>query len=297
MFGSDLILGLCNRYKSQFNITEWQSFQDRYTKEEDCVATLFQAKWPNGFSCPRCNHRQAYIIHSRRLPLYQCCSCRHQTSLTVGTIMEGSRTPMRKWLSAFFLISLVDSDVNAVQLQEYIQVTYKTAWAMFHAIRQVISKVDSKKLLSGTIKGGIGFCGQIPYNPTSIRDSQEKPVIFGASLNEQGQPISFKMKAVRLDDMDNKYLKRTGKREFFKSYVEGKVEEVQILQRYALYKILPVKDLFDQTMHKFKRSFRGLTSKHLQLYLDEASYRINLTLQNIPIFDNLSQLCMSNQRT
>lgn len=210
--------------------------------------------------------------------------------------MENSRTTMCKWLSTLFLVSHIGSDINAVQLSLRIQVTYKTAWAMLHAIRQAISMEDSEQLLSGNIKASIGFCGQIPYSSTMTRDPQEKPVLLCASLDEQGQPISLRMKLVRPEHMKDKYLERTGIREFIQKHVQNEVMEIQFFQRFAFYKLRPVKDLFDQTIQGFKRVFRGLSSRHLQLYLDEASYRINLTLQNVPIFESLSQLCMSSQR-
>ncbi|WP_260982263.1 transposase, partial [Paenibacillus sp. 32O-W] len=59
---------------------EEKAFRNRFKTEEDCIQFIYQAKWPDGFSCPRCRHRQAYVIRSRRLPLYECRSCRHQTS-------------------------------------------------------------------------------------------------------------------------------------------------------------------------------------------------------------------------
>src|SRR5690554_1897827 len=233
---------LCTRYRSQFNAMEWKIFQDRFEKEEDCIVFLYQAKWPNGFSCPRCNYSHAYVIRTRRLPIYQCSNCRHQTSLTVGTIMERSRTAMSKWLSAFFLISSTDSDINAVQLREMIQVTYKTAWSMLHAIRQAISKVESEQQLSGVVKGGVGFCGQLPYCSTMLRDSQEKPIAFGASLDEHGQPTAYKMKVVSLGHMNNKFLERSGIRQFVQKYVKPEAQQgAQFYQRFALRRILPVK--------------------------------------------------------
>jgi transposase-like protein len=67
---------------------------DRFSTEEACINYLFQVKWPHDFLCPRCETRQAYTIYTRRLPLYECTSCRHQTSLTVGTVMEGSKTEL-----------------------------------------------------------------------------------------------------------------------------------------------------------------------------------------------------------
>jgi hypothetical protein len=213
--------------------------------------------------------------------------------------MENSRTPMSKWLSAFYLVSRTDSYLNARQLKERIRVTYKTAWAMLHAIRQVISNVDSEHKLTGRIKGGIGFCGKLPYSSTFTRHPQEKPVIFSASVDENGQPTSLKMKVVHPAYMNNKRLDRTGIRDFINRYVqeEEATGEVEFYQRFSVIKILSIRKLFDQTMYRFTKSFRGLSSRHLQLYLDEATYRINLVIQNIPIFNNLSQVCMLNKRS
>ncbi len=299
---NDIYAVIARLYQQNYPATsssDWQSFQDLIGKEEDCVELLFQARWPSGFSCPRCEHRHAYVIQTRRLPLYQCVGCRHQTSLAVGTIMENSRIPVSKWLFTLFLVSRMDTYINAMQLRQQIQVTYKTAWSMLHAIRQTISKADTEQLLSGDIRGSIGFCGQISYSSTSTREPQEKPVIFSASVDEQEQPVAFKMVVVRPEYMKNKHLERAGVLDFTKSYVRNEGSKVQLFQRYAVCKIPSVKKLFDQTIQKFKRSYRGLTSRHLQLYLNQACYRINLTLQKAPVFESLLQLCIStpnNQR-
>jgi hypothetical protein len=147
-------------------------------------------------------------------------------------------------------------------------------------------------------KGGIGFCGKLLYSSTITRHPQEKPVIFSASVDENGQPTSVKMKVVHPTHMNNKHLDRTGIRDFINRYVreEAVTEEVVFFQRFSTNKVLSIKKLFDQTMYRFTKSFRGLSSRHLQLYLDEATYRINLTIQNIPVFNNLSQVCMLSQR-
>lgn len=59
-----------------------------FHNEAEINSFLFHMKWPSGFVCPRCHHGEAYVIKTRRLPLYDCRACRHQTSLIAGTIME-----------------------------------------------------------------------------------------------------------------------------------------------------------------------------------------------------------------
>ncbi|WP_373232266.1 transposase, partial [Cohnella sp.] len=97
----------------------FKSFCCNSDNEDECIQALFEAKWPNGFRCPRCEHTLAYLISTRRLPLYECKSCHQQTSLTVGTIFEGSRTPLHLWFQALFLHTQTNS-VNALQLSQII---------------------------------------------------------------------------------------------------------------------------------------------------------------------------------
>lgn len=280
----------------QMNTDNWLAFQNKFSSEEDCVAFLYALKWPEGFHCPQCNHHKACVITSRRLPLYHCCNCRHQTSLTVGTIMEGSRTPLFKWLTAIFLTSRTENGINAAQLCKYISVTYKTAWSMLNLIRYSTSIEDSKQLLYGKIKGDLGISSQIPFASTLKLRSQEKPVFVGASLNERDQPIYVKMKLIALEDMKDSHLLKSGVLAFKEQHVEANNEDVTFVPRFSSKRVQSIKELFKQVMQRFKQTFRGLGHRHLQSYLDEACYRINLALKGINVFNHLSHLCISTTR-
>jgi transposase-like protein len=161
---------------------------------EDCVGFFYRMKWPNGFRCPKCGFNKAYTISNRRLPLYECISCGHQTSLIVGTILEKSRTCIKKWFTAIYLLSL-EKSVNAQTLSHTIDVTYKTAWLMLHKIRHAMSEAERNTKLTGTISVNSAFYGR-PYNPTIHKHPKETPVWIGASMGEQEQPISLKFKKV-----------------------------------------------------------------------------------------------------
>jgi ribosomal protein L37AE/L43A len=68
-------------------------FQQRFGDEGACRAYLFASRWPDGFSCPRCGGARAGEQPKRRL--WECRACGHQTSVTAGTVMHGTRTPLR----------------------------------------------------------------------------------------------------------------------------------------------------------------------------------------------------------
>ena len=48
----------------------------------------------------------------------------------VGTIFEGSRTPLQLWFYAIFMFTTTRNGVAAKELQRQLGVTYKTAWRM-----------------------------------------------------------------------------------------------------------------------------------------------------------------------
>ena len=63
-------------------------FMSCYGTEQQCADALFAARWPAGFRCPRCAHAGCWRVRQDRQTLMQCCACRHQCSLTAGTVMD-----------------------------------------------------------------------------------------------------------------------------------------------------------------------------------------------------------------
>ncbi|MBS4023646.1 MAG: transposase, partial [Dethiobacter sp.] len=70
----------------------WLEFQQRFSSEEDCRNHLYKIRWPDGFRCPMCNHKRAYKITKRNL--FECAECGYQVSVTAGTVMHKTRTPL-----------------------------------------------------------------------------------------------------------------------------------------------------------------------------------------------------------
>ena len=86
-------------------------FMDEYGTEEKCTQALFRWRWPNGFVCPRCEHTGHWRHQSRAL--YQCRSCRHQVSLTAGTILASTKLPLRTWFLAMYLLTQTKNGISA----------------------------------------------------------------------------------------------------------------------------------------------------------------------------------------
>lgn len=140
-------------------------FQQKFHSEEACYQHLYQMKWPDGFRCPKCGHNRAYEINTRKLPLYECAQCKHQTTVTVGTIFEKTRTDLRIWFWAIFLIAHDKRGVSATFLAKELGVSYQTAWTMNHKIRKAMGERDMAYTLAGIVEldssSSFHFCSRL----------------------------------------------------------------------------------------------------------------------------------------
>ncbi len=75
-----------------YNEISFFEFQERFQSEEDCFQYLKKLRWRYGFHCPRCGHTKAYFTKTRKV--FQCISCRHQTSVTAHTIFHRTHVPL-----------------------------------------------------------------------------------------------------------------------------------------------------------------------------------------------------------
>jgi transposase-like protein len=258
--------------------------------EEDCIAYFYSIKWPNGFRCPECGHSHAYKISTRRLPLYQCHHCQHQTTLTAGTVMERSHTPLSKWRIAFHLMS-ESSGVNAVQLSKLISVTYKTAWSMLRKIRQAISRQDALQPLTGKVRGGLGIFGHRTLQPFDCHP-KEHPVVAAASY-QNGEPAYIKLKLINRNLIDKRSLHPSGKLAFMNEHVRPGTSDFRMLERFWFHTTL-LPQIFEQAKTWIDRTFHGIGAPHLQAYWDEFCFRLNQSHRKEPATDALCRICMSS---
>lgn len=67
--------------------------------EAQSEAALEQARWPEGFLCPRCGGVGHCVMHSRGRKTFQCNHCHHQTSLGYRHPVRGCETGATRLVS------------------------------------------------------------------------------------------------------------------------------------------------------------------------------------------------------
>jgi transposase-like protein len=113
-------------------------FSERFSTEESCAEFLRIWKYgSSGFLCPRCGGRSAWFLRTRRLD--ECRRCHRQVSLTAGTVMEGTRKPLRDWFLAMFLFVVSKQGISAMDLSRQLGLSYPTAWTWLHKLRAAVN--------------------------------------------------------------------------------------------------------------------------------------------------------------
>jgi transposase-like protein len=123
-----------------------------FTDKDAAREYLERSRWAHGVYCPHCggvDRVKKLEGKSHRPGLFQCGDCRQQFTVTVGTVFERSKVPLNKWLLATHLMASSKKGISAHQLHRQIGVTYKTAWFMFHRIREAMRCDDPVSFGSG----------------------------------------------------------------------------------------------------------------------------------------------------
>ena len=110
---------------------------------EDEAQKWFEDKiWPNGRHCPRCGNVDTVECGEGHPMPYRCHACNRYFSVRVGTLLERSKVPLRKWAIAIYFHLTNLKGVSSMKLHRDLGITQKTAWFMLQRIREAFDSDD-----------------------------------------------------------------------------------------------------------------------------------------------------------
>lgn len=113
--------------------------------EKTCRDYLIKERWNGIIACPYCSCERVTVIEGGNRFKCNHKDCRKNFSVTVGTIMEASKIPLTKWLTAIYLVTAHKKGISSYQLGRDLGVSQKSSWFMLHRIREMLRlKVDTK---------------------------------------------------------------------------------------------------------------------------------------------------------
>ena len=155
-----------------------RGFLERFSTEADCEQFLRTWKYgPDGFLCPRCGGSTAWFVPSRRLD--ECTSCHKQVSLTAGTVMHGTRKPLRDWFLAMYLFVVSKQGISALSLSRQLGLSYPAAWTWLHKLRAAVNTRPKSKL-EGVVEADETWEGGLRKGELVRPTVGEKALVAGA---------------------------------------------------------------------------------------------------------------------
>lgn len=196
------------------------TIRDLKNLSEDQARELIESViWPNGPICPHCGNCDAARMtrikpnptKRVRAGLVQCRECRRQTTVTRGTLMEGSHLPLRTWI--YIIASLCNGlkgcsarqlwrELTEARMNGEGKVTYGnfvTIWYTCMRWREAFAAMNQANGPMGGdgkfVEADLLFVGGKPRKRVSIKEwHSEKQPIHGI-LERGGERVRVKVLA------------------------------------------------------------------------------------------------------
>lgn len=123
---------------------------DMFPDEEAATKWFESVVWPDGRYCPRCGCTDTKVAAKTSGLPYYCRGCQKSFSVKIGTLIQKSNVPLRKWVFAIYFEMTSLKGVSSMKLHRDIKVTQKTAWFMLHRIREAWAG-DLKAVFEGPV--------------------------------------------------------------------------------------------------------------------------------------------------
>ena len=287
----------------------FEGFRKQFAGEEDCWLYLVESRWPEGFRCPACSSGEAWTLPRRAL--FECRSCRRQTSVTAGTILHRTRLPLSLWFAAAYLVTTHTPGFSALQLQRQLGLTrYETAFVLLHKLRRAMRRPERDRI-AGTVEVDEAYVGGVDSRQRGGRQRDSNKSIVVGAVEVKGQR-SGRLRLAVMPDLSADSLAG-----FVQIAVEpGSIVLTDAWQGYAslrkAYHHRPVtvgkptnasKHLphIHRTFSNFKTwlkgTHHGVGPKHLPAYVDEFVFRFNRRQTPMAAFQSLLGLTGQHQPT
>jgi len=261
-------------------------FQQRFATDALCLDYLAASRWPDGFVCPACGGRRSWVLGRRHL--WECGECGRQTSVTAGTVMHGSRTPLRAWFWAAYLVATHHPGISAKQLSRQLGLRYETAWLILQKLRRAMVAPE-RAPLAEAVEIDEFFLGGHEEGQRGGRQRGSK-ALCGIAVEVRGAG-SGRLRLAVLEDASGSSLQAFAKATTAKGAIvhtdgwkgyDGLAGIGYDHRRHPKRDVAPGEQLLPRAHRAISNlkawmhgTHRGVSDEHLPVYLDEFVFRHN----------------------
>jgi transposase-like protein len=264
------------------DVDEW------FRSEAACREYLRRLRWPDGFRCRQCGVIGEAWVTGRGVLL--CKACETETSLTAGTIFEGTRKPLRMWFLAMWFVTSQKNGVSALGLQRALGLgSYQTAWTWLHKLRRAMVR-PGRDCLTGEIEVDETYVGGAEEGKRG-RGAENK-VIVAVAAEKSGRGIG-RIRLRRITDVSacnlltfvhgavepGASIHTDGWRGYSGLAAAGYRHQVTVISDGSdpAHEVMPRVHLVASLLKRWLIGTHqgGIQHQHLDYYLDEFTFRFN----------------------
>lgn len=262
--------------------------------EKRCEEFLYNIRWEKGFICPLCGHEMdREKLPKSQKPFVSCIKCGRKISITSGTIMHNTHLSLRKWISAMWLMSTMNTGISANDLQALLGLKrYATVFYLQKKIRSAMIRLNREKLRNGVEVDIVSASDTINITNSSSKLTTDGILVAVEFKGKSWRRIRFlhsghlsskNVLEFIKDVVDKDARIQTNDREIFSIIGDsGYTHEISVSEYKGVNKFTPkprVRVEIDRVRRWLSTTHHGRVSlKYLQSYLDEYAFRHNRRL-------------------
>jgi len=283
-------------------------FMREFPDDAACLEHLWRTRYsPDGehAECPKCEQERVFKRYATKQgrQSWTCTGCGHHVHPTAGTIFHKSSTSLHLWFYAMYLMSSTRCGISAKQLERELGVAYRTAWRMMNRIRNKLMADDGGPLFGDVEVDETSVRGK-PRGPKMTRSEaaawrEAQPKVLG--MVERGGRVRLRVIPTRRGPA----LSREVRANVDPSSIlfTDDWQAYKLLRReYLAHRIInhsaglyvdgdthtnTIEGFFGNLKTGMRGTYKHVSHRWLQSYLDEYAWRYSERFNPAPMFDTL----------
>jgi transposase-like protein len=289
-------------------------FMREFPDDAACLEHLWRTRYsPDGehADCPKCDQERVFRRYKTKQgrQSWTCTGCGHHVHPTAGTIFHKSSTSLHLWFYAMYLVASTRCGIAAKQLERAIGVSYPTAWRMLNKIRNELMADDGVQL-RGDIEGDETSVDGKPRKPqgqyrrlstdpnrrsTAKREAERRRATVFAAVERGGRVKATvlpsrrgpKLKETLIEWVEPESIIVTDEWPAYNGLGQHFISHSRISHSTGVYVVgdthtNTIEGFFGHVKPAIRGTYRKVSHRWLQGYLNEFTWRYNLRHQREP---------------